>query len=72
MLTFHFGNQSLHLACPTLAMWLLTTIPSAAQEVVELPAEDRWLDAGFEEVEGRALGNQGYPYPYVVTARKPA
>ena len=50
MLTFHFGNQSLHLACPTLAMWLLTTIPSAAQEVVELPAEDRWLDAGFEEV----------------------
>ena len=29
-------------------------------------------DAGFEQVEGRALGNQGYPYPYVVTARKPA
>ena len=29
-------------------------------------------DAGFEEVDGRAIGNQGYPYPYVVTARKPA
>ncbi len=29
-------------------------------------------DAGFEEAEGRALGNQGYPYPYVITARKPA
>ena len=28
-------------------------------------------DAGFEEVDGRAIGNQGYPYPYVVTARKP-
>ncbi len=29
-------------------------------------------DAGFEEVNGRAIGNQGYPYPYVITARKPA
>ena len=28
-------------------------------------------DVGFEEVDGRAIGNQGYPYPYVVTARKP-
>ncbi|MCY4157462.1 MAG: class I SAM-dependent methyltransferase [Gammaproteobacteria bacterium] len=28
-------------------------------------------EAGFEEVDGRAIGNQGYPYPYVVTARKP-
>ena len=29
-------------------------------------------DVGFEEVDGRAIGNQGYPYPYVVSARKPA
>ena len=28
-------------------------------------------NVGFEGVEGRAIGKQGYPYPYVVTARKP-
>ena len=32
------------------SVWLLAAIPSGAQEVVELPAEDRWLDADFEEV----------------------
>ena len=50
MRRLHLGNQSLHLACPTLAAWLLATIPAAAQEVVELPGEDRWLDADFEVV----------------------
>ncbi len=29
---------------------LLAAGPAGAQEIIELPAEDRWLDAGFEEV----------------------
>lgn len=33
-----------------MAVWLLTAIPAAGQEVIELPGEDRWLDADFEEV----------------------
>lgn len=50
MRTLHFGNRSLHLAAPSLVVWLLTTFPAAAQEVIELPGEGRWLDADFEEV----------------------
>ena len=29
---------------------LLTAVPAHAQEIIQLPAEDRWLDADFEEV----------------------
>ena len=32
------------------AAWLLAAAPAVGQEVVELPAEDRWLEAGFEEL----------------------
>lgn len=35
--------------CAT-AAWLLAAAPAVAQEVVELPAEDRWLDADFDEL----------------------
>lgn len=38
------------MACPTLATWLLTAIPAAAQEVIDLPGDDRWLNPDFEEV----------------------
>ena len=34
----------------TRAILLFAAVPSAAQEIVELPAEDLWLDPGFEEV----------------------
>ena len=30
--------------------WLLVAGPAGAQEIIQLPAEDRWLDADFEEV----------------------
>ena len=29
---------------------LVTVLPLAAQEVVELPGEDRWLEPNFEEL----------------------
>ena len=35
---------------PSLAVWLLATIPAAAQETIALPGEDSWLDPDFEEV----------------------
>ena len=35
---------------PLLAPLLFATTPAAAQEVVELPGEDRWLNADFAEV----------------------
>ena len=37
------------IGCPVVAGWLAAASLNA-QEVVELPGEDRWLDAGFEEV----------------------
>ena len=30
--------------------WLVVAAPAAAQQVVDLPAEDRWLELGFEEL----------------------
>ena len=40
----------------------LASVPTAAaQELIELPAEDRWLDPGFEEVF-RAGGIDGEPW----------
>lgn len=50
MRTLQTGNHSLHPLRLTLAVWLLAAIPAAAQEVVELPGEDRWLDGDVEEV----------------------
>ncbi len=37
------------------AGWLLGAVPGNAQEVIELPAEDRWLEPGFEEVRAYQL-----------------
>ena len=31
-------------------VWLLAAVPAGAQEVIELPAEDRWLEPEIEEV----------------------
>jgi len=41
--------QCLRSAIP-LSLWLLSAIPATAQDIVELPAEDRPLTAEFEEV----------------------
>ena len=32
------------------AAWLLGAVPCSAQEIIELPAEDRWLEPDLEEV----------------------
>ena len=50
MYTFHFGNQSLHFGCGTLLTWLLLAPSAYAQEVINLPAEDLWLDFRVEDV----------------------
>lgn len=70
MRTLHNGNQSLHLACPTLVAWLLVTASAAAQEVIVLPAEDRWLDAEFEEIHrvGSLGGEDWEQFGYVDAA----
>ena len=35
---------------PCLSIWLMAAVPAAAQEIIELPAEDIRLEASFEEV----------------------
>ena len=34
----------------TISAWLLVALPAGAQQVVDLPGEDRWLEADIEEV----------------------
>ena len=34
----------------TISAWLLVALPAGAQQVVNLPAEDRWLEADSEEL----------------------
>ncbi len=50
MRTLHYVNRSLLFGSYAWACCLLPTVPTAAQEIIELPAEDRWLDADFEDV----------------------
>lgn len=44
-----FRVTRVHIGSLVSALWL-STAPLPAQEIVELPAEDRWLEADFEEV----------------------
>jgi len=50
MPTLHSGNRSLHFRSWGLLAWLLLVPSVGAQEIVDLPAGDRWLDPDFEEV----------------------
>lgn len=50
MYTFHFGNRSLHSVGWALSLGLLFAPPAQSQEIIRLPAEDRWLEPEFEEV----------------------
>jgi len=63
MQTLQIGNHSLHveavwspvvksmcIACWTMATFLLLAPSAHAQEIIHLPAEDRWLEPDFEEV----------------------
>lgn len=58
MCSLHFGEyaargpvaRAMRGAGWAAAAWWLGTAPCIAQEVIELPAEDRWLEPGFEEV----------------------
>lgn len=50
MRTLHFVKRSLLFAPHACAVCLLTAVAAAAQEVIELPGEDRWLTPDFEDV----------------------
>ena len=50
MRTLHFVKRRLRLGCWALSVWLLCAVSVSAQEIIDLPAEDRWLEPRFEEV----------------------
>lgn len=50
MQTLQFGNHSLHSGCRILLPWLLLAPSAYAQEIIDLPAEDRWLDLNIEDL----------------------
>ena len=50
MRTLQYVNRRLLPGPRAWAFWLLTAVPTAAQEVIDLPAEDRWLEPSFEEL----------------------
>ncbi len=50
MRTLHYVNRTLLFGSYAWACCLLTAVPTAAQEIIHLPAEDRWLSPVFEEV----------------------
>ena len=50
MHTLHFVNRNLHCGSWALSFWLLCAASAQSQEIIELPGEDRWLDADFEVV----------------------
>ena len=80
MQTFHFGNQSLHIenvrrsvvkamcaACWAMSTSLLLAPSAHAQEIIQLPAADRWLAPDFEEVYriGSLSGEEWEQFGYV-------
>ena len=68
MYTFHFGNQSLHSGrSVALLLWLLFATSAQSQEIIDLPAEDRWLEPDFEEVYriGSLSGEDWEQFGYV-------
>ncbi|MXX34710.1 MAG: 6-bladed beta-propeller [Gemmatimonadetes bacterium] len=50
MQTLHYVNRSLLFGPYAWVCCMLTAVPTAAQEIIHLPTEDRWLDADFEDV----------------------
>ena len=50
MRTLHFVKRRLLIEPRAWAFWLLIAVPTAAQEIIDLPAEDRWLEPSFQEL----------------------
>ena len=48
--TLRFVIQSLRFGCCALSSGLLLAASGGAQQIIQLPAEDRWLEADFEEL----------------------
>lgn len=80
MQTLQNGNHSLHvkdvrrpvakamcIACWAMAAWLFLAPSAHAQEIIQLPAEDRWLEPDFEEVYriGSLSGEEWEQFGYV-------
>ena len=67
MYTFHYVNHSLHYGYWALFLGLLFAAPAQSQEIIRLPAEDRWLEPEFEEVYriGSLSGAEWEQFGYV-------
>jgi hypothetical protein len=50
MQTLLLVKQTLQCRCWAWLPWLLFAASAGAQEIIELPTEDRWLTGDFEEV----------------------
>ena len=50
MFTLHFVNLCLQCVCCALSLALLPVTSAGAQQIIELPAEDGWLEIDFEEL----------------------
>ena len=67
MRTLRLVNQSLHYAYGVLSLALLLAASTGAQQTIQLPAEDRWLEIDFEELYrlGAMTGEDWEQFGYV-------
>ena len=64
--TLHFVTRSLHAGCFAV-LYGLFAASAGAQQIIELPAEDRWLEIDFEELYrlGTMAGEDWEQFTYV-------
>ncbi len=67
MRTLRFVIQSLRCGCCALSSGLLLAASGGAQQIIQLPAEDRWLEADFEELYrlGSMAGEDWEQFGYI-------
>ncbi len=67
MLTLRFVNSRLQYACCALPLALLPVTSAGAQQIIELPAEDSWLEIDFEELYrlGTMTGEDWEQFGYI-------
>ena len=65
--TLQFVIQSLRCGCCALSSGLLLAASGGAQQIIQLPAEDRWLEADFEELYrlGSMAGEDWEQFGYI-------
>ena len=65
--TLQFVTQGLHVGCCALWSGLFLAASVGAQQMIQLPAEDRWLEADFEELYrlGTIAGEDWEQFGYI-------